>query len=142
MGNREQISFKEDDNLTLENKKEEEGRNREKIISAILDLKDKIRSEPDGVNMHLKNIDRNLLFTSLEEEDYEAFDKVFNNEWDESSDGYKEYVEKELEWEGREKMDSGKSPKLLVRRDFATMMRAYFMSKYAEEKNEEKDLNK
>lgn len=132
MGNRENIPFKESKNLILEQRIEEEGEKRGNIITAILDMKDKLEIEPDGVSFHLKDINRDLLLTTLEEEDYNAFEKVFSGEWKEDSDEFKEYMESELEWEKREKMDSGKGPKFFARRNFSTMMRAYFISKSAE----------
>jgi hypothetical protein len=143
MKNIEKTPFERDDNLVIENKKARESAKREKTINAILALKDKSETEPDGVNIHLKGIDRNILLASLNDEDYSAFYEVFiSGGWDENCREFREYMERELEWEKKEKMDSGKNRKLLARRNFATMLRAYLVAKNAEKKSEERELER
>lgn len=88
---------------------------REDIIRKILKLKEESENKPDSINLHLKNVDKFVLLNSLTERDYSAFKMAFNNEWTEKSKDFRDYIEEVLEWEEREKMDSGKSPKLIAR---------------------------
>lgn len=112
---------------------------KEQITQRIHKMKYEAAAKPDALNLHLKNIDERVLFTSLEDADYNAFKKAFNDEWTEDSEEFKQYMEDVLEWEKRELMDSGISPKLKARRDFSTMIRHCIVTLSAEKKLKSKE---
>jgi hypothetical protein len=150
------------ENLIIENKNKEKASRKEKIIQEILGMKRKAETEPDAINIHLrnlanpgaddvelKNIEENLLRAYLEEEDYNAYENVEKGTWNENHGDFKNYMETVLAWKRNEKMDSGAnpkllalSPKLLARRDFAAMVRSIILDREAERKNKERELKK
>lgn len=122
----------------FEKEKDEVEIKKEDLMRRIQKMKCESESKPDEINIHLKGIDAKVLATSLEEDDYQAFKKAFNNEWLYDTKDFKEYEENIVAWEKREKMDSGESPKLKVRRNFAAMIRTYVVDRSIKKKIEEK----
>jgi hypothetical protein len=107
-----------------------------KIIEAILEIKRNADINPDSINIHLKEIPETILRNSLEDSDIEAYKKIFiTGEWDENSDGLKEYEKNIVSWKKLAKQDSGISSKINMRRQFSAMIRHYLVDKMAIEKN-------
>lgn len=111
---------------------------KEDVIKKILELKSESETSPNSINLHLRNIPEDILIASLADEDIEAFKKAFNNEWKEDSTEFKNYTENVLEWKRREKMDSGESPTLKIRRNFAAMIRSQVIDLAAKKKEADK----
>jgi len=111
---------------------------KEDVIKKILELKKESEFSPNSVNLHLKDIPEDILIASLANEDIEAFKEAFNNEWLEGSEDFKNYEESVLEWKRKERMDSGESPTLKIRRNFAAMIRNYVIDLTAKKKEEDK----
>jgi hypothetical protein len=105
------------------------------IIEAIIKIKRSADVSPDQINIHLQNIPEPILRSALEDDDIKAYKKVFiTGEWNENSEGLKNYEKKIVNWEKLAKQDSGISPKINARRQFSTMIRHYLIDKMVTEK--------